>query len=274
MSGSWKLVFTTSDEAGGEAALEAFGATVWATEKRSGGIRFEVYFDAQPDLSDLSLPEDATAEIEKLPEMDWVSESQKGLPPVIVPPFHLHGSHDAARPGGYLNIEMQAAMAFGSGHHGTTQGCLYLLVDYLKRHRPRHAADIGCGTGVLAIAAAKAGCRHILASDIYGDAVRIAENNNRLNKVAPFIDCFTARGMHHQNYYGRRFDLILANILAGPLRRLAIDFERHLSAHGQIIVSGLLNEQARAVTASYRAHNLIVEQKIVIGPWTSLRFRR
>ena len=274
MSAVWKLVFTTDDHARGETALEAFGATVWSTGKTDGGTCFEVYFEQRPDISGLSLPADATPVLLQLPDTDWVSESQKGLPPVSVPPFYLHGSHDAPMRGNRLNIEMQAGIAFGSGHHGTTQGCLALLAEHLKRHRPRHIADIGCGTGILAIAAAKAGCRSVLASDNDADAVAVARDNCRLNKVAPRIDCFPAVGLQHEKYLGRRFDLILANILARPLRELARDFDRHLARTGRIIIAGLLNEQARSVIAGYRAVDLKVEQKIIIGPWTSLCFKR
>ena len=153
--------------------------------------RFEVYFETEPNWR-LALPADAIADLAPLPDMDWVSESQKGLPPVIVPPFHLHGSHDAPRLGAWRNIEMQAGNAFGSGHHGTTQGCLALLAAHIKAHRPRDIADIGCGSGILAIAAAKAGMRHILASDNDPIAVAVSKVNLRINGAC--IHCFTAEG--------------------------------------------------------------------------------
>ena len=179
MPSAWKPTFTTIDKEAAETALENFGATIWATDVDNQATRFEVYFETEPDLTGLVLPADATVEIIALPDMDWVSESQKGLPPVIVPPFYLHGSHDAPRSGGWLNIEMQAGNAFGSGHHGTTQGCLALLAAHMKTHRLRHIADIGCGSGVLAIAAAKAGLRHILASDNDPTAVAMSTANMR-----------------------------------------------------------------------------------------------
>lgn len=271
---SWKLTFTTVDSEAAETALEAFGATIWASDVYKAATRFEVYFETEPNVAALGLPADAIAKLAPLPDMDWVSESQKGLPPVIVPPFYLHGSHDAPRGGGWLNIEMQAGNAFGSGHHGTTQGCLALLAAHMKAHRPRHIADIGCGSGILAIAAAKAGMRHILASDNDPIAVAISKVNLRLNAVAPRIHCFTAEGLAHRAYQAKRFDLILANIMAAPLRHLARDFKSHLTQDGRIIVSGILNEQARRVIARYRAADLIVERKIIIGAWTSLCFRR
>ena len=271
---TWKLSFATVDKAAAEEALEAFGATIWATDVDNQVTRFEVYFETEPDLTGLVLPADAKVEVIALPDKDWVSKSQKGLPPVIVPPFYLHGSHDAPRGGGWLNIEMQAGNAFGSGHHGTTQGCLALLAAHMKTHRPRHIADIGCGSGVLAIAAAKAGCRDILAGDNDPIAVAMSTANMRLNGVTPRMTCFTAEGMAHRAYQAKHFDLILANILAAPLRDLAADFKCHLRPHGRVIVSGILNEQARRVMARYRAHDLTVERKIVIGAWTSLCFKR
>lgn len=274
MQTSWKLSFTAKDSAAAEAALEAFGATLWATTQAKGGTRFEVYFDGQPDLTTLDLPADAKQQLAALPDKDWVAESQSGLPPVVAPPFHLHGTHDTPRRGGWRNIEMQAGAAFGTGHHGTTLGCLMLLADMLKQHTPRRVADIGCGSGVLAITAAKAGCHAVLASDNDPLAVAVACENARLNHVAPRIRCFTATGMAHPTYHGRRFDLILANILAAPLRHLASDFDRHLSPRGRVIVAGLMDEQARAVIARYRGIGLLVEQKISIGAWTSLCFKR
>jgi ribosomal protein L11 methyltransferase len=274
MPATWKLSFATTDIETAETALDLFGATIWATDVDNEATRFDVYFDAEPDLTELALPSDAKAELSRLPDKDWVSESQKGLPPVVVPPFHLHGSHDAPRSGAWLNIAMEAGNAFGSGHHGTTQGCLALLAAHMKAHRPRHIADIGCGSGVLAIAAAKAGCRDILASDNDPQAVTMSKANMRLNGVSPNMRCFTAEGLAHRHYRHRRFDLILANILAAPLRHLAGDFTRHLQPNGRVITSGILNEQARRVIARYRAHDLTVERKIIIGAWTSLCFKR
>ena len=274
MAAVWKLTFITEHIDATEAALEDFGATIWATNKHESGISFEVYFEAEPDINALRLPDNARAALEQLPDIDWVSESQKGLPPVIAPPFHLHGTHDAPRRGGWRNIEMQAGQAFGSGHHGTTLGCIVLLAEHLKRHKPRHIADIGCGSGILAIAAAKARCRNIIASDSDPVAVKVTRENTQLNNVSPHIRAFPAMGMAHPLYHGHRFDLILANILAAPLCGLAADFERHLTDRGQIIIAGLLNEQARSVIARYRQAGLRIEQKIIIGPWTSLRFKR
>ena len=275
MSACWKITFVTNQADAADTALEAYGAIIWSTRNSADGWHFEVYFEEQPDAAQINLPSDAIPEIVYMPPHDWVSESQKNLPPVRVPPFHLHGSHDAPMLGGWRNIEMQAGLAFGSGHHGTTQGCLFLFTALMKRQGlPRTVADIGCGSGTLAIAAAKVGCRAILASDMDIDAVRVSIDNAAVNRVAPHLEIFQAAGMHHPTYIGRRFDLIFANILAAPLVRLAADFECHLAPNGRLILSGLLHEQARMVKARYRAAGLIVEQETKIGQWTSLCLMR
>lgn len=278
----WKLEFVTADLAAAEFALEEFGATTWSNEQTHDSPdapwRFGIYFEGEPDISALMLPQDAVPQLAPLPNRDWVSESQENLPPVRIPPFYLHGSHDAPHGGGWLNIEMQAGLAFGSGHHGTTQGCVYLLAELLKHKRPQSVADIGCGSGTLAIAAARAGLAnsegHILASDNDPIAVRVTRENMKLNGVAPRISAFSATGMAHPAYHGRRFDLIFANIMALPLIKLAADFDAHLAYDGRLILSGLMNEQARKVLARYRACGFKVERKKVIGQWTSLCLKR
>ena len=274
----WKLTFTTHELQAAEAALEAFGATTYSTERpedlNDAPWLFSIYFDGKPALDGLTLPKDAAPHLECLPDTDWVSESQENLPPVRIPPFYLHGSHDAPMRGGWRNIEMQAGLAFGSGHHGTTQGCIHLLAALLKHKRPRHIADIGCGSGTLAIAAARAGLRDILAIDNDPIAVEVTRANMRVNGVAPRIRTFTASGMAHANYHGRRFDLIFANIMARPLIKLATAFEAHLAHDGRLILSGLMNEQARKVMARYHACGLRVETKTIIGQWTSLCLKR
>lgn len=274
----WKLEFVTADLAAADAALEAFGATIWSSEKTYDGPdapwRLGIYFEGEPDIGGLQLPADAEPQLAPLPDKDWVSESQENLPPVRIRPFFLHGSHDAPMRGGWRNIEMQAGMAFGSGHHGTTQGCLSLFAELVKHKRPQAIADIGCGSGTLAIAAARAGFDDILASDNDPIAVDVTRANMRLNGVAPRITAFTATGMAHAHYHGHGFDLIFANIMARPLIKLAADFDRHLVSDGRLILSGLMNEQARKVLARYRALGFKIERKKIIGQWTSLCLKR
>ncbi len=274
----WKLQFVTADLAAAETALEAFGATTWSSERTydspDAPWRLGVYFEGEPDLSALILPADAETQLAPLPDKDWVSASQEGLSPVRIAPFYLHGSHDAPLSGGWRNIEMQAGLAFGSGHHGTTQGCIYLLARLLRHKRPHRVADIGCGSGTLALAAARAGIRDILASDNDPIAVAVTQENAKLNGVTPRIRAFTASGTNHTAYHGRRFDLIFANIMARPLIALARDFEAHLAIDGRLILSGLMTPQARKVLARYCACHFKIEDKINIGQWTSLCLKR
>ena len=274
----WKLQFVTADLAAAETALEAFGATTWSSEQTYDSPNspwlLGIYFEGEPDISTLVLPDDADPQLAPLPDTDWVSESQENLPPVHIPPFYLHGSHDTPMRGGRRNIEMQAGLAFGSGHHGTTQGCIYLLAELLKHKRPRSIADIGCGSGTLAIAAARAGLGDILASDNDPIAVEVTRDNMQVNKVAPRITAFNATGVAHSAYHGRQFDLIFANIMARPLIKLAADFDRHLALDGRLILSGLMNEQTRKVMARYHALGFKIERKRIIGQWTSLCLKR
>lgn len=275
MQECWKISFTTRHVEPAEAALEAYGASAWSTLKAADGTAFEVYLPQPPEMDRLTLPPDAHPMVMHMPPHDWVSESQQNLPPVRIAPFYLHGSHDKPMSGGWRNIEMQAGLAFGSGHHGTTQGCLQAFATVLKgRKPPTRIADIGCGSGTLAIAAAKAGARQVWASDVDADAVAVTRRNAQLNQVSPQMTVLTAAGLAHPAYYGQQFDVIFANILAKPLLTLASTFERHLAANGTLIISGLLNEQARSVKARYRACGLKPTQQIIIGQWTSLALMR
>lgn len=288
MTVCWKLSLTTCDPQAAEQALEMAGASVTATTPRidddSGLYKdhqhgdkqtVEGYFDFEPDITALSAPADAELLLEELPQVDWVSEGQKNLPPVHVPPFHLYGWHDrgATRGAGH-HIQMDAGLAFGSGHHGTTQGCLALLAFHLRRTRVHRVADIGCGSGILAIAAAKAGAHSVIASDYDPDSVLTTRTNARLNHVGPQINTLLATGMAHPRLRdGAPFDLIFANILARPLHGLAGQFAPALAPHGRLILSGLLHEHTRAIIARYRQFGLIVERHHKIGEWTSLLLR-
>jgi len=167
-------------------------------------------------------------------------------------------------------------MAFGTGHHGTTRGCLLLLDRLVRRGiRPRRVADIGCGTGVLAMAAAMAWRVPCVAADIEAVAVATAAENVRANHLHPWINCHQAagfRGLDERRYAA--YELIMANILAAPLRRLAPDMARHLAPGGRVILSGLLRKQAQGVQAVYRGHGLTSEDRIDLGEWSSLLLRK
>jgi len=206
---------------------------------------------------------------------DWVKASLEDLVPVPAGRFVVHGQHDRARvPANKLGIEIEAALAFGTGHHGTTRGCLLLLDHVLKARRPHRVLDLGTGTGVLAIAAAKALHGQVLASDIDPPSVKVARENTRLNEAGNWVQVIRATGFSAPQFaqYGP-FDLVLANILANPLRQLAGPMARHLAPSAHVILSGLLTHQARGVIAAYRARGLVPVKQLRIEGWSSLLLR-
>jgi ribosomal protein L11 methyltransferase len=203
---------------------------------------------------------------------DWVKATLEDLIPVHAGRFIVHGQHDRAKVApNKLGIEIEAALAFGTGHHGTTRGCLVLLGHILKAHRPRRVLDLGTGTGVLAIAAAKALHDSVLASDIDTLSVKVAAENARLNGVGPWVEVAWGSGFSAPRLRQRKpFDLVLANILANPLRQMATPMSAHLAGGARVILSGLLSAQAQSVIAAYRARGLVLERQIIIDGWSSL----
>ena len=190
---------------------------------------------------------------------DCVKASLEDLVPVPAGRFVVHGAHDRERvPQNKLAIEIEAALAFGTGHHGTTRGCLLLLDHVLKASRPRRVLDLGTGTGVLGIAAAKALKIGVLASDIDPPSVKVARENARLNETGNLVQVIRATGFSAPGFAQRGpFDLVLANILANPLRQLATPMAGHLAPSALVILSGLLTHQAPGVIAAYRARSLV-----------------
>ena len=207
---------------------------------------------------------------------DWVRASLEELVPVRAGRFIVHGRHDLAKvPPNKLGIEIEAALAFGTGHHGTTRGCLLLLDDVLKARRPKRVLDLGTGTGVLAIAAAKALRAKVLASDIDPLAVRVARDNARLNGTGDLVETIRATGFSAPEFTKHGpFDLVLANILANPLRQMATQMARHLAPSALVILSGLLPHQAQSVMAAYLARGLVLKRHLQIEGWSSLLMQR
>jgi len=218
----------------------------------------------------------ATLVFDTVEAKDWVKASLEDLVPVPAGRFVVHGSHDRDRVApNKLKIEIEAALAFGTGHHGTTRGCLLLLDHVLKSSRPRNLLDLGTGTGVLAIAAAKALHRAVLASDIDPPSVRVAAANGRLNEVGQHVRVIRATGFAAPDFArAGPFDLVLANILANPLRQLAGPMVRHLAPGARVILSGLLTHQAPAVIAAYRARGLVPLRHLRIEGWSSLLLKK
>ena len=215
-------------------------------------------------------------EEEVLDDVDWVAETLRQLSPVSAGRFYVHGSHDrdsAAKM--RLPIEIDAGLAFGTGHHGTTAGCLDMLEQVLKRVKPQSALDLGTGSGVLAIALAKATRIPVLATDIDPVSVRTARENSRLNGTAAFTHMATAAGFHHGAFarYGP-FDLVLANILARPLQQLANPMAAHLKRGANIILSGLLPHQQARIVAAYRQQGIVFVRSHIRDGWLTLWLRR
>jgi ribosomal protein L11 methyltransferase len=215
-------------------------------------------------------------EREALPDVDWVALSLEGLKPVRAGRFFVHGAHDRGkRHSGELAIEIEAGLAFGTGHHGTTAGCLEMLEQVVRREHPRNALDLGTGSAVLAIAVAKLAHIRVLATDIDPVAVKVAADNARLNHVKALVETVTAPGFHHP-IFGRRapFDLIVANILARPLMRLAPQMAGHIALGGSIVLSGILDRQRDAVVAAYVGQQFRHVRTLHREGWVTIHLKR
>lgn len=261
----------------GQAAITAF-------EGAGGRWDITVHFAEPPDensireLVGLAAGDEVARDIafDTVQAKDWVKATLDELVPVRAGRFVVHGRHDRANvPANKLGIEIEAALAFGTGHHGTTRGCLLLLDEVLKAHVPRRVLDVGTGTGVLAIAAAKALRIKVLASDIDPLAVRVARENAGLNGAGDLVHTIHATGFSAPEFIRRApFDLVLANILANPLRQMATPMKQHLAPSALVILSGLLPQQAQSVVAAYRARGLILRRHLGIEGWSSLLMQR
>ena len=257
------------------------GIGTFEIEDGSGTWEVGAYFEQRPDIAGLELL--ATIHgarpfvVSEVPDIDWVAHVKRELTPVVAGRFFVHGSHDADKiPPDAVPLLIEAAMAFGTGHHGTTQGCLRAL-DHLAATGiiAGSVADIGCGTAVLAMAAARIWPGVMLASDIDPVAVDVANVNVIANNLEGRVSCILAAGLDHPELEAAApFDLVFANILKGPLIELAPELTRRLAPQGHVILSGILNEQAEEVIDVYLSvgNSLIEHQKI--GDWTTLTLQK
>jgi len=279
----WKTwrVFPASQRLAREQELEPlseFGFIVTSHEvSRDGPWRIEIF--GEGDKAKVAAAVDRGWTWEELPDIDWVAENQRSFRPFQVGPFWVHPSHarDAA-PAGLLAIEIDAGMAFGTGTHATTRGCLELLAT-LDKAETANAVDVGCGSGILAIAMAKLWNRPVLGGDNDPQAVAVALDNAKLNGVAALCQFVTSIGLRAPELAERApYDLIVANILAGPLIELSQSFAAATRANGRVLLSGLLVEQADMILSTYRRRGFELERHIDLetggAEWRTLLLRR
>lgn len=267
--------FDLADALGMEGVMTALSVTLFDAQPNQMLVQglYETEDAAQQAKNALDLTLALTTHIEQLPAKDWVSETQAGLAPVHAGRFLVYGSHDADKVGDDLvPLLVDAGMAFGTGHHGTTAGCLRIFSDLLDAETAMNTIlDLGCGAGVLAMAAAKTlPDANILATDIDPDAIMVTDANIVENKVTGRIETAVVDGFESPVLKDRQFDLIFANILAGPLMGLADDIVAATSPGGRVILSGILDEKAAQVAACFQEAGLHVTPQPSLEGWTSL----
>ncbi len=266
-----------------EAASTAFETeAAWPGGGKAWAV--EVYFGFEPDEESLrelvvaAAGEDAAALVSfgLTEKQDWVANSLAGLKPVRAGRFLVHGAHDRDRVGpSDIGIEIEAGLAFGTGHHGTTRGCLLHFDRLLKRRRPARVLDVGCGAGVLAIAAARVLKRKVWLGDIDPVAVEVANENAALNGAGQWAKAIVSRGVENRALReGAPYDLVFANILAKPLRLLAPSLAGVIAPDGEAIVSGLLIADVAGVLSAWGAQGFFLRERIELEGWASLRLGR
>jgi ribosomal protein L11 methyltransferase len=230
----------------------------------------QALYAEEPDAVFLNRIAGCPVAVTPLPDQDWIKLSQEGLPPVRAGRFFVYGAHDAGIvPHGVVPMKIEAGLAFGTGHHETTALCLGVLCELARRRRFRHVLDMGCGTGLLAIGAAKLWRRPVLACDIDPVAVAVTGENARANGVAPLVTAVTADGLDNPILKAHApYDLLVANILAGPLTRLAPSIVRALAPGSMLVLSGLLRNQENLVLGFYGVLRFVGRRRD--GPWSAL----
>ena len=253
------------------------GVGVFELEDGSGAWEVGAYFHDKPDEISILLLENAFGTdgfaISEIPETDWVAKVKRELSPVEAGRFFVFGKHDLKKlPKDKVGLLIEASMAFGTGHHGTTKGCLLALNNLIaKGNKIDDVIDIGCGTAVLAMAVAKVSSSRVIASDVDQVAVEVALANLKANKLENRIVCFRAAGYEHTEIKSNApFDLIFANILKSPLIDLAPSIRKYIKSNGHAIISGILDVQAIEIMEVYRQNKLEVLDRIDIDEWVTL----
>ncbi|MBL1240351.1 MAG: 50S ribosomal protein L11 methyltransferase [OCS116 cluster bacterium] len=261
---------------------EAMSITWFETHDESQEWDLRAYYEFEPKSDELNkLFTDAglaplDIDIIALDEnVNWVAESLTALAPIQAGRFFLHGQHDADKcPTSAIGLEIDANLAFGTGHHGTTKGCLIALDKLLKIGAFHNAIDLGTGTGLLAIAAAKVLKKRVIATDIDPVATKIARENAVINNVQNLITPITAKGFNHIELRDNApYDLIIANILAKPLTTMAVEIRKNITDDGSLILSGLLGTQANWVSSYFKAQGFREIDRNIIDDWATLIFR-
>ena len=277
----WKAsVVVTKDEAANIAAAFELASSPQAVlsleEPFESTATIEALYTDMPDGDLLSKLAGRDVHVSLLPDQDWIKLSQEGLPPVRAGRFFVYGAHDKGRvPHGVIPMRIEAGLAFGTGHHETTALCLSVLSDLAKSRRFDNVADIGCGTGLLAIGAAKLWKQRVIASDIDRVAVEVARENAAANGVGPFVRTVTADGLVNPILAaGAPYDLILANIIAGPLIFLAPQIVAAMAPRAVLVLSGLLYWQEELVLSFYRSRGLVLRTIRRAKPWSALVLER
>jgi ribosomal protein L11 methyltransferase len=286
MAGVWRVSLTAPDAAAAEAAMAALDAALGTVSVFEAGGRgawlVEGLSTARPERAQLETmlalawaerggapPELA---IESVAPRDWVAENQAAFPSFCVGRYFVHGSHARARvPPGRIGLLIDAATAFGTGEHGSTRGCLVALDRFARQRRFRRVLDMGTGTGILAIAAAKTWRGTVAARDIDAESARVARLNARANGVARHVQ--VRRGAGYRDRWLKRaapYDLVLANILARPIIEMARGLAQTLARDGMAVLSGLLPRQEAAVLAAHRRVGLNLARRISVEGWSTL----
>lgn len=236
----------------------------------------EAFFAKEPDETELQRQFGVPMRVIPIQDENWVARALDGLPPVETERFFLYGSHTANQvPKNKIGLLIEASYAFGTGHHGTTRGCLLALEHLVRRRSFANALDLGCGTGVLGLAFARLLHKPVVATDIDPLATSKSIENARINQASPWMRVETANGFRSRLIADNApYDLIFANILAGPLMKLMPGLKKNLASGGNIILSGILDEQANGICTMARAQGLLVQRRTALEGWITLILAR